>query len=452
MRGRPLRSRGTAGGFRFLCMKKDGERMGKGMGKSGQKGKERPHIVVNTLYFLKWSAVSVVLGGLGGLAGSLFWKGIDWVTGLRGEYPALLFAMPLCGAAIVWMYRTFHEEGNTGTNMVIDSISSNGRVTRATGPLIFVSTLLTHLAGGSSGREGAALQLGGSMGSAFGEMIGLDEKDLKIATMCGMSAVFSALFGTPIAAGIFSLEVVSIGVLYYAALVPCLFSAFTAEAAAAALGVPPERFLIGQVPEISLAGAGLTVLLGILCAVVSVIFCIMLHGSAHLYQRWFKNPYGRILAASGIFIALTLLEGSGEYMGSGLGLIGRAAFLGEAKPEAFFLKMLFTSIALGAGFKGGEIVPTLCVGATFGCAFGNLFGFRPDLCAACGMAALFVGVTNCPITSLILSLELFGYGGMEYFSIIIAVSFALSGYYGLYASQKFAYSKTRTEFINRRSH
>lgn len=414
--------------------------------------KETPHIVVNTLYFLKWSAVSIALGIFGGLAGSLFWRGIDWVTELRGEHPALLFSMPLCGAAIVWMYRTFHEEGNTGTNMVIDSISSNGRVTRATGPLIFFSTLLTHLAGGSSGREGAALQLGGSMGSAFGELIRLDEKDLKIATMCGMSAVFSALFGTPIAAGIFSLEVVSIGVLYYAALVPCLFSAFAAEAVAAAFGVPPERFLIGGVPEITLAGAGLTVLLGILCAVVSVVFCIMLHGSAHLYRRYFKDPYRRILAASGIFIVLTLLEGSGDYMGSGLGLIGRATSLGEARPEAFFLKMLFTSVALGAGFKGGEIVPTLCVGATFGCAFGTLFGFRPDLCAACGMAALFVGVTNCPITSLILSLELFGYGGMEYFSIIIAVSFALSGYYGLYASQKFAYSKTRTEFINRRSH
>lgn len=414
--------------------------------------KATPHIVVNTLYFLKWSAVSVVLGVLGGLAGSLFWWGIHWVTGLRGEEPALLFAMPFCGAAIVWMYCTFHEEGNTGANMVIDSISSNGKITSATGPLIFFSTLLTHLAGASSGREGAALQLGGSMGSIFGKAVGLDEKDLKIATMCGMSAVFAALFGTPIAAGIFSLEVVSIGVLYYAALVPCLFSAFTAAAAAESLGVPPERFPIGQVPEISLAGAGYTVLLGILCAVVSVLFCIMLHGSAGLYRRFLKNPYVRILAGSGIFIVLTLLEGSGEYMGSGLELIGRATAAGEARPEAFFLKMLFTSVALGAGFKGGEIVPTLCVGATFGCAMGNLLGFCPELSAACGMAALFVGVTNCPITSLILSLELFGYGGMEYFSIIIAVSFALSGYYGLYASQKFAYSKTRTEYINRRSH
>ena len=118
--------------------------------------------------------------------------------------------------------------------------------------------------------------------------------------------------------------------------------------------------------------------------------------------------------------------------------------------EAFLLKMVFTAIALGAGFKGGEIVPTV-LGATFGCAVGNLMGFDPSLCAACGMSALFAGVTNCPIASLVIALELFGYSGMEYFSIVIAVSFALSGYYGLYASQKFVYSKTKTEFINRKS-
>lgn len=124
---------------------------------------------------------------------------------------------------------------------------------------------------------------------------------------------------------------------------------------------------------------------------------------------------------------------------------------GHVRYEAFFLKMLFTAIALGAGFKGGEIVPTLCVGATFGCTVGSILGFSPSLCAACGMAAMFAGVTNCPISSLIIALELFGYEGMEYYSIVIAVSFALSGYYGLYSSQKFVYSKIRTEFINRKS-
>ena len=334
--------------------------------------------------------------------------------------------------------------------MVIDAISSNERVTPATGPLIFFSTILTHLGGGSSGREGAALQLGGSIGNSFGEWFKLDERDKKIAIMCGMSAVFSALFGTPVAAAIFSLEVVSIGVLYYAALVPCVFSSFLAVGIARAAGLEGEHFPVEMIPALDLKAVGLLVLLGILCAAVSILFCVLLHTAEHAYWKYFPDARVRILAGSFLFIALTLLSGTRDYCGSSMGLI-ESSIEGSVRYEAFLMKMLFTAVALGAGFKGGEIVPTLCVGAALGCAFGEITGFAPSLCAACGMAALFAGVTNCPITSLVIALELFGYEGMEYFSIIIAVAFALSGYYGLYASQKFVYSKTRTEFINRRS-
>ena len=362
----------------------------------------------------------------------------------------MLFFLPVSGILIVWLYHTFHEEGNRGTNMVIDAISSTEKVTPATGPLIFVSTVLTHIAGGSSGREGAALQLGGSLGNLFGNTIHLDEKDKKIAIMCGMSAVFSALFGTPVAAAIFPLEVISIGVLYYAALVPCIFSSFIGVGIARYLGIAGEHFTVLSIPAISVSSVGWIIFLSALCAGVSIVFCLMLHGAEHTYRKIFPNPYVRILAASAIFILLTLLIGTRDYCGSSMPLIERS-MEGEIGYEAFFLKMLFTAIALGAGFKGGEIVPTLCVGAAFGCAFGQITGFAPSLCAACSMAALFAGVTNCPISSLVIALELFGYEGMEYFSIAIAVAFALSGYYGLYASQKFVYSKTKTEFINRKS-
>ena len=376
--------------------------------------------------------------------------GVSWATGFRLSHPSMLFFLPVSGLLIVWLYHSFHEEGNRGTNMVIDAISSNERVTPATGPLIFFSTILTHLGGGSSGREGAALQLGGSIGNSFGEWFKLDERDKKIAIMCGMSAVFSALFGTPVAAAIFSLEVVSIGVLYYAALVPCVFSSFLAVGIARAAGLEGEHFPVEMIPALDLKAVGLLVLLGILCAAVSILFCVLLHTAEHAYRKYFPDARVRILAGSFLFIALTLLSGTRDYCGSSMGLI-ESSIEGSARYEAFLMKMLFTAVALGAGFKGGEIVPTLCVGAALGCAFGEITGFAPSLCAACGMAALFAGVTNCPITSLVIALELFGYEGMEYFSIIIAVAFALSGYYGLYASQKFVYSKTRTEFINRRS-
>ncbi|WP_419504608.1 chloride channel protein [Enterocloster sp.] len=415
-----------------------------------KRGDTKAGMKANIRYFIKWSALALVIGSVAGAAGTIFSMGVSWATGFRLSHPSMLFFLPVSGLLIVWMYHSFHEEGNRGTNMVIDAISSNERVTPATGPLIFFSTILTHLGGGSSGREGAALQLGGSIGNSFGEWFKLDERDKKIAIMCGMSAVFSALFGTPVAAAIFSLEVVSIGVLYYAALVPCVFSSFLAVGIARAAGLEGEHFPVEMIPALDLKAMGLLVLLGILCAAVSILFCVLLHTAEHAYRKYFPDARVRILAGSFLFIALTLLSGTRDYCGSSMGLI-ESSIEGSARYEAFLMKMLFTAVALGAGFKGGEIVPTLCVGAALGCAFGEITGFAPSLCAACGMAALFAGVTNCPITSLVIALELFGYEGMEYFSIIIAVAFALSGYYGLYASQKFVYSKTRTEFINRRS-
>lgn len=415
-----------------------------------KRGDTKAGMKANIRYFIKWSALALVIGSVAGAAGTIFSMGVSWATGFRLSHPSMLFFLPVSGLLIVWMYHSFHEEGNRGTNMVIDAISSNERVTPATGPLIFFSTILTHLGGGSSGREGAALQLGGSIGNSFGEWFKLDERDKKIAIMCGMSAVFSALFGTPVAAAIFSLEVVSIGVLYYAALVPCVFSSFLAVGIARAAGLEGEHFPVEMIPALDLKAVGLLVLLGILCAAVSILFCVLLHTAEHAYWKYFPDARVRILAGSFLFIALTLLSGTRDYCGSSMGLI-ESSIEGSVRYEAFLMKMLFTAVALGAGFKGGEIVPTLCVGAALGCAFGEITGFAPSLCAACGMAALFAGVTNCPITSLVIALELFGYEGMEYFSIIIAVAFALSGYYGLYASQKFVYSKTRTEFINRRS-
>ena len=415
-----------------------------------KRGYTKAGMKANIRYFIKWSALALAIGSVAGAAGTIFSMGVSWATGFRLSHPSMLFFLPVSGLLIVWLYHSFHEEGNRGTNMVIDAISSNERVTPATGPLIFFSTILTHLGGGSSGREGAALQLGGSIGNSFGEWFKLDERDKKIAIMCGMSAVFSALFGTPVAAAIFSLEVVSIGVLYYAALVPCVFSSFLAVGIARAAGLEGEHFPVEMIPALDLKAVGLLVLLGILCAAVSILFCVLLHTAEHAYRKYFPDARVRILAGSFLFIALTLLSGTRDYCGSSMGLI-ESSIEGSARYEAFLMKMLFTAVALGAGFKGGEIVPTLCVGAALGCAFGEITGFAPSLCAACGMAALFAGVTNCPITSLVIALELFGYEGMEYFSIIIAVAFALSGYYGLYASQKFVYSKTRTEFINRKS-
>ena len=203
----------------------------------------------NIRYFLKWTFISAISGVTIGLAGTLFGLGIQKATAFWKSHSWTLYLLPLVGLLIVWLYRFAHEEKNRGTDMVLDSISSTEEVTPATAPLIFISTLLSHLATASVGREGAALQLGGSLGNLIGKAFRLDEKDRKIAIMCGMSAGFSAIFGTPLAAAVFAMEVISIGVMYYAALVPCVFSAFVGVSVAKFLGLAPEHYEIGLVPE-----------------------------------------------------------------------------------------------------------------------------------------------------------------------------------------------------------
>lgn len=406
---------------------------------------------LNILYFIKWSFISIFMGIVCGLVGTVFGYGVTFAKDCFVRYPALLYLMPLAGALIALIHQMFNQVGNKGTNIILESISANEKIRFSTLPCIFVSTILTHFVGGSAGKEGAALQIGGCIGSYLGDALKLDEKDKKVAIMSGMSGCFGAIFGTPLAAAVFGMEVISVGVLYYAALVPCVFSAFIGAHVSHILGLHAEAFTIQSIPAFDWTPAFYIVLLGMAGALVSGCFCILLHQSQKTYRKYIDNVYGRILTASVLFIALTLLAGTRVYCGSGFNLVDMA-MTGEVRYEAFLFKMLFTAVALGGGFKGGEIVPTLAVGATLGAAFGNLVGFAPSLCAACGMLALFVGVTNCPIATVFLGFELFGFEAMPYFAIVVAISFTLSGYYGLYSSQKFTYSKIKTEFINRKAH
>ncbi len=344
-----------------------------------------------------------------------------------------------------------HDEKDAGTNLVLAAIHSGKHIPLKIAPLIFISTVMTHLFGGSAGREGAALQLGGSIGNSLGRLLKFDEKDQHIMIMCGMSAAFSALFGTPMAASIFSMEVVSVGIMHYAALVPCVIASLTAKGVAEYFNVMPEQFLITELPEFTLTTGTAVAILAILCAGISTLFCIMLHSGEKLYKKYLPSPYLRIFTGGTFIVILTLLVQSQDYNGAGMPIIARC-FENDYEPSAFLLKMVFTAVTLGSGFKGGEIVPSFVIGGTFGCLFGNFVNFSPALCTAAGMGAVFCGVTNCPITSLLICFELFGFSGMPYYLLSIALSYMLSGYYGLYHSQKIVYSKYKTEFINRKTH
>lgn len=395
---------------------------------------------------LKWVLFSLIVGVLVGLIGGAFHKLIDGATELRETYPYILYGLPVASVLIVWCYHVTGMSDDKGTEYIIGAVREGRHLRIRTAPLIFLSTVLTHLTGGSAGREGAALQLGGSISNCIGRILHLDEKDDRIITMCGMAAGFSALFGTPLAAAVMAMEVVSVGVMYYSAIVPCVLSALIARVVAGYVGVLPTTYLVTEVPELEPLVLVQIVFFGILCALVSILFCAIMHLVPRGYDRITKNPYLRALLGGVLVLVLSLILGR-DYNGAGVGVI-QNAIDGTARPEAFVVKILITALTLSAGFKGGEIVPAFFCGATFGCFYGALLGLPPSFAAAAGMTAVFCGVTNCPLTSILLSYELFGGEGLPLYALCCSLSYMLSGYSGLYHAQKIVYSKLRPEYVN----
>lgn len=397
--------------------------------------------------FYRWVLVSVATGVVCGLVGSAFHLTVDWVTSVRLANPWLIFLLPVGGLVIAAIYRVSKMEGE-GTNGIIDSIHDGAKVHIRLVPVIFVSTAITHLVGGSAGREGAALQIGGGIGYRVGRLLKLDDKDMRLVTLCGMSAVFAALFGTPLTATIFALEVISVGILYYSGFIPCLVASVTAYGISRLVGIAPMRYAVALEP-LEVIMLIKVCILAVICALVSIVFCVAMHQTERFASAKIKNIYLRAALGGVIVIALTLIVGTDCYNGIGTDTIARALGEGEAPGWGFFWKIVFTAVTIGFGFKGGEIVPTMFIGAALGCTAGPLLGIPPQFAASIGLVAVFCGAVNCPIASIILSVELFGSGELLYFALACGIAYMLSGYFGLYSSQKIMYSKTRAEFINR---
>lgn len=398
--------------------------------------------------FIKWLICSAIIGISCGAVGTAFHYSVEYVTQFRSWHRWIIFLLPAAGLLIVFLYRAGGIKHDKGTNLVIGSIRNpEYNVPFRMAPLIFITTVITHLFGGSAGREGAALQIGGSLGASIGKLIKMDDSDKHIMTLCGMSAVFAALFGTPVTAALFSVEVISIGILYYSALVPCILSATISYAITEKFHITPTYFILNQVPEMSLATGIRGIILSVAAAVLSILFCMSMQVIGKTFKKYLKNQYLRILVGGVLLVLLTLAVRCNDYNGAGMNIIEQAIH-GTAKPEAFILKLLFTCITIGCGFRGGEIVPSFFIGATFGCTLGGWIGLDPGFGAAMGLVCLFCGVVNCPLASLVLSIELFGASGILLFAIGCSVSYMLSGYYSLYSEQKIIYSKLRPHYVN----
>lgn len=400
------------------------------------------------LAFLKWVLAAGVLGIFCGAVGACFHKTVDLATEFRTGHPWMVWLLPLAGLLTLLLYRLCRVSFGAGTNLIIESVTTNEHVPILLAPLIFAGTALSHLCGASVGREGAALQLGGSIGHNFGEALRFDEEDVRVLSMCGMASCFSALFGTPLTAAVFVLEVISVGTMRYSAFLPCIVSSYAASLMARALGAAPLTFsLPGGIPELTPLLALRTAGLGALTGGVGILFCLCVHGSTHLAEKLLRNPYVRIAAGGLLMAALTVVFRLYDYNGAGTDVIARAIG-GQAEPAAFLLKLLLTALCVGVGFRGGEIVPTMFIGASFGCVAGPLLGLPADLSAALCLTALFCSVVNCPIASIFLAIELFGTADLPLFAVAIAVAFVLSGYFGLYSSQRIVFSKVKQKVIN----
>jgi len=397
--------------------------------------------------FVKWVLLGILVGDIVGLVSVAFHFAVDYATKFRITHSFIVFMLPLGGLFIVWFYKALGVENDQGTNYVLVSCREEKTVPFKLTPLIFVGTTVTHLFGGSAGREGAALQMGSSISNTIGRLFKFDNSDMNIMSMCGMAAAFSALFGTPVTAAIFSIEVIHIGVMRFSALLPCIVASITGYLVSKYLGVSPTVFNIKQINTLDVSNMCRVLMLAVLCAFVSTFFCYVLKKTAKFYADYFENKYLRAAVGGIIIVVITLIAGTGDYNGMGMDVIKRM-FNGRFPIYAFLLKTIFTAFTLGAGFKGGEIVPSFYVGAAFGNAVAPIFGISPAFGAGIGIISVFCGVTNCPVAALVLGVELFGAQGMVYYAAACAVSYMLSGYTSLYTSQKILYSKRRDERID----
>ena len=396
---------------------------------------------------LKWGSLGLLVGIIGGLLGAGFHHALHFVTHVRGEYPWLVLLLPLGGLLTIVIYRVFGLRNNRGTNEIIDAILKGEAVRPLIAPVIFLATAVTHFFGGSAGREGAALQLGGSTASLLAKVFKLEGNERTVLIMSGMSAVFAGLFGTPLTATLFCMEFASVGKIFSPALLPCYMAAFTASRVSAALGVHAEGYLLDTAYELTLISGAQIVLLAVLVGCLGILMCTVFHEAEHLAAHHIPNPWVRIALGGALIAGLTLLVGDHRYNGAGMDM-ALGAVAGNASWFDFLMKMLFTAVTLSAGFKGGEIVPTFCIGATFGCVAGGLLGLDPGFAAALGLIGLFCSATNCPIASILLSIEMFGGTNVYLFALVWVVSFVISGNWGLYSSQTIRYSRSR--FVTRK--
>jgi H+/Cl- antiporter ClcA len=402
---------------------------------------------------VKWLAVLIPMAAAIGSASAFFLWSLDALTRVRFANPWLLWLLPLGGFAVGWLYHHYGKNSSGGNNLLIDEIHQPGAgVPRRMAPLVLLGTLVTHLFGGSAGREGTALQMGGGIAAAFARVLKLDAASVRLLLMAGVAAGFGSVFGTPIAGAVFALEVLVIGRMQYDALIPCFIASLVADWTCCAWGVGHTHYhvAVAAASRIDLWLFGKVVLAAIAFGLAGGLFSLCSHRLADLFKHFIPCPELRPVAGGLLVIGLFFLAGTPDYLG--LGVLGDrtdaitlpAMFSSMDIPaSAWIWKLAFTVVTLAAGFKGGEVTPLFFIGAALGNTLAIALGAPVDLFAALGFVAIFAGATNTPLASTLLGMELFGAGNGLYLATACIVAYRFSGHTGIYAAQRLAVPKFR---------
>lgn len=408
-------------------------------------------------YALRWLVLAAPVAVATGSAVALFLRLLDAATHLRFQHPWLMALLPLAGVAIVLVYHHYGRDSGEGNNLVMDRIHEpGGGIPRRMAPLVLGATVVTHLFGGSAGREGTAVQMGGSIAQALARPLRLGQHDTRILLMCGVAAGFGAVFGTPLTGAIFALEVLALGRMQYDALLPCLLASLMGDLTCATWGIPHTHYhvpagLAGPGPEAA-AGAWARIepmlalkvaVAGVAFGLAAMMFAELCHSVGATARRYISRLWLRPVLGALLVLGLAAQLGTTDYLGlgvttadgSGVSIVN-AFHEGGAAPLSWLWKSIFTALTLGTGFKGGEVTPLFFVGATLGNALAGLLAVPVPLMAAVGFIAVFAGATNTPLACTIMGVELFGAEYLPYFAIACFVAYLASGHSGIYLSQR----------------